>query len=134
MSKGYQLNQERQFALRGLGKDLARRAKSRCELTGAAGVPLHAWEVPPVPDWPALNETILICEEVLQALEQPDEFLAGPRWHCLAEHLWSDVPAIQVTAWRMLHFIANQELWAREALEQADLDAETLAWAGAEPL
>ena len=133
MSKGYQLNQERLFALQGLGKDLARRAKSRCELSGAAGVPLHTWEVPPAPDWPVLDCCVLVCDEVLEALQRPDEFLAGPRWHCLVERLWSDLPAVQVTAWRMLNHIAGQEIWARDALEQADLDAETLAWANAVP-
>jgi protein PhnA len=133
MSRGYQANQERLFALQGLGKDLARRAKSHCEITGIGGVPLQPWEVPPVPDYPDLDRTVLICSEVAEALDNPDT-LAGPRWHCLAERLWSDVPAVQVLAWRMLAHLAESDHWAREALEQADLAPDTLAWAQSEPL
>ena len=40
MAKGYELHQARMMALQGMGKDLTRRAKSKCELTGAAGVSL----------------------------------------------------------------------------------------------
>jgi protein PhnA len=133
MSRGYQANQDRLFALQGLGKDLARRAKSRCEITGTGGVPLQPWEVPPVLGYPDLDRTVLVCAQVAAALDRP-ETLGGPRWHCLAECLWSEVPAVQVVAWRMLASLAETEHWAREALEQADLAPETLAWAQSEPL
>ena len=54
MAKGYELHQARMMALQAISKDLARRAKSKCELTGAAGVPLRPYEVPPVGEDPAI--------------------------------------------------------------------------------
>jgi protein PhnA len=42
MAKGHETHQSRVAALQALGKDLARRAKSKCELTGVGGVPLRA--------------------------------------------------------------------------------------------
>ncbi len=76
MAKGYELHQARMMALQGIGKDLARRAKSKCELTGASGVPLRPYEVPPVGEHPDLDRTLLISEECQQALDHPSK-MAG---------------------------------------------------------
>ena len=64
------------MALQGMGKDLARRAKSKCEITGAAGVPLRPYEVPPVAAEPDIDRTLLISAECREMLEHPDR-LAG---------------------------------------------------------
>lgn len=133
MAKGHEIHQAREQALRGLGKDLARRAKSKCELTGAAGVPLVAYEVPPVEKEPSLDRTLLISGACLEVLIRP-KTLTGQAWRSLAETLWSDLPAAQVVAWRMLTVLAASEDWARTALEGAQLDDETLEWAEAAPL
>jgi protein PhnA len=128
MAKGYELHQARMMALQGLGKDLARRAKSKCELTGAAGVRLWPYEVPPAGETPELDRTLLLSEECLEMLEHPER-LAGRHWQCLVEAVWSEMPALQVVAWRLLHELAQREDWAREALEEVSLDPETEAWA-----
>jgi protein PhnA len=128
MAKGYELHQARMMALQGMGKDLARRAKSKCELTGAAGVSLRPYEVPPVGDDPDIDRTLLISEECHEMLEHPDR-LAGRHWQCLAEAVWSEMSAVQVVAWRMLGELAKREDWAREVLEEVFLDPETEAWA-----
>ena len=128
MAKGYELHQARMMALQGMGKDLARRAKSKCEITGAAGVPLWPYEVPPVGADPDIDRTLLISEECGEMLEHPER-LAGRHWQCLAEAVWSEMPAVQVVAWRMLNELAKREDWAREALEEVILDPETEAWA-----
>ena len=128
MSKGYELHQARMMALQGLGKDLARRAKSRCEITGAAGVPLWPYEVPPVGIDPDIDRTILVSEACREMLEHPDR-LHGREWQCLAETVWSDLPAAQVTAWRLLRELAKREDWAREALDGVFLDPEIEDWA-----
>jgi protein PhnA len=133
MAKGHEIHQAREQALRALGKDLARRAKSKCELTGAAGVPLVAYEVPPVEKEPSLDHTLLISGECLEALIRP-KTLKGQTWRALAETLWSDLPAAQVVAWRMLTVLAANEDWARTALEGSQLSDETLEWAEAAPL
>lgn len=128
MAKGYELHQARMMALQGMGKDLARRAKSKCELTGAAGVPLWPYEVPPAGTDPDIDRTLLISEECVEMLDHPDR-LSGRQWQCLAEAVWSEMPAVQVVAWRMLHELAKREDWAREVLEEVILDAEIEAWA-----
>jgi protein PhnA len=128
MSKGYELHQARMMALQGMGKDLTRRAKSKCEITGAAGVALWPYEVPPVPEDPDLERTLLVSPECREMLEHPDR-LSGRGWQCLAETVWSEMPAVQVVAWRMLNELAKREDWAREVLEEVFLDPEVEAWA-----
>ena len=133
MAKGYETHQSRTLALQGLGKDLARRAKSKCELTGAAGVPLRPYEVPPVADEPDIERTLLVSEACHEMLEYPRR-LKGREWQCLAEIVWSEMPAVQVVAWRMLHELAKREDWAREVIEEVFLDEEVEAWAKSEEL
>ena len=133
MAKGYEIHQARMMALQGLGKDLARRAKSKCELTGAAGVSLRSYEVPPVGEEPDIERTLLLCEQCHEMLEHPKR-LSGRTWQCLAEAVWSDMPAVQVVAWRLLHELATREDWAREVLDELFLDPEVEAWAMAEKL
>jgi protein PhnA len=128
MAKGYELHQARMMALQGMGKDLARRAKSRCEITGASGVPLWPYEVPPVGAEPDIDRTILISPSCREMLEHPER-LHGREWQCLVESVWSDMPAVQVTAWRMLRELAKREDWAREALEEVFLDPGIEEWA-----
>jgi len=128
MGKGYETHQARVSALQNLGKDLARRAKSKCELTGAAGVPLRPYEVPPVTAEPDLDRTLLLSETCHEVLERPQK-LAGRRWQCLAETIWSEMPAVQVVSWRMLSHLAKSEDWAREVIEEVFLDPEVEEWA-----
>ena len=133
MAKGYEMHQMRRTLLLGLGKDLARRAKSRCELTGAAGVPLRAYEVPPVGEMPDLERTLLLAEPCHAAIQRP-QALAGREWRCLAEAVWSDFPALQVLAWRLLGHLAQREDWAREVLAEVVLDPAIEDWARAADL
>jgi protein PhnA len=44
--------------------------------------------------------------------------------------MWSEVPAVQVVAWRMLSRLRN-ETWAVDALDMLYLSDENLAWAKA---
>jgi len=116
------------MALQSLGKDLTRRAKSKCELTGAAGAPLRPYEVPPVGEEPDIERTLLISEHCCEMLEHPER-LAGRSWQCLAEAVWSEMPAVQVVAWRMLRELAKREDWASEVLDGVFLDPEVELWA-----
>lgn len=133
MGKGFEQHQSKQLALQALGKDLARRAKSKCELTGVAGVPLRPYEVPPVTSEPDLDRTLLLSEKCHEALAKPEK-LSGRSWQCLVEMVWSEMPAIQVVSWRMLQQLAKREDWARETLEETFLDPEVEAWAKSAPL
>ncbi|MGC4017342.1 MAG: hypothetical protein QM755_22930 [Luteolibacter sp.] len=133
MAKGHEIHQARVAALQALGKDLARRAKSKCELTGASGVPLRAYEVPPVEAEPSLEHTLLVSEPCFEALDRPKS-LSGQEWRCLAETVWSELPAAQVVAWRMLKALAAREDWAREVLDEVFLDPDVQEWAESELL
>jgi protein PhnA len=128
MARGYDTNQQRKEALSALGKDLARRAKSKCELTGAAGVPLRPYEVPPVPAEPELDRILLLSEACHDALARPTA-IDSREWRCLGEAVWSDFPALQVVAWRLLNHLSNRDDWAREVLATIDLDPEIEDWA-----
>ncbi|MEO0018460.1 MAG: hypothetical protein RLZZ522_1743 [Verrucomicrobiota bacterium] len=131
MAKGYETHQQRTLALQGLGKDLARRAKSKCELTGAAGVPLRAYEVPPIPLEPELDRILLLSEACHEALARPAAMDAR-EWHCLGEAIWSEFPTLQVVAWRLLHHLAQRDDWARQTLAEVFLDPEVEDWACSE--
>lgn len=131
MAKGYDTHQLRVMALQGLGKDLARRAKSKCELTGAAGVPLRPYEVPPVPLEPELDRILLLSEVCHEALARPAS-IDSREWHCLGEAIWSDFPALQVVAWRLLNQLAKRDDWARQVLDEVFLDPATEEWARSE--
>jgi protein PhnA len=133
MGKGYELHQARAMALQGIGKDLARRAKSKCELTGAAGVSLRPYEVPPVAAEPDIDRTLLISEACHEMLDHPSR-LAGRGWQCLAETIWGEQAATQVVAWRMLNELAKREDWARDVIEEVILEPEVEAWAKSAPL
>jgi len=51
-------------------------------------------------------------------------------WKCLNESMWSEVPGVQVVAWRMLNRLRS-ETWAADLLDMLYLDDEKLAWAKA---
>lgn len=128
MAGGYQKNQERKQALSLLGKDLARRAGRKCEVCEAAGVALHPWEVPPVQDDPELERTLLLCERCTAAAE--GGALQDPAaWRCLETVMWAELPALQVTAIRLLRRLADARVdWAAVALDTAYLSDEAQAW------
>lgn len=54
----------------------------------------------------------------------------SPTGNALTSSMWSEVPAVQVMAWRMLNRLRN-ESWAAEQFDMLYLDDEKLAWAKA---
>jgi len=130
-AKGRERHLARKGALAWLGKDLTRRAKSKCEICERSGVPLQPYEVPPEPAEPQPERCVLICEACEQALEHPEKELDPSDWRCLRSSLWSEVPAVQVAVVRLLRRLAPGVDWARELLEETYLDEETQAWADA---
>lgn len=127
MAKGYDTNQQRLKALSLLGKDLARRAKSKCELSGEAGVSLKIYEVEPVPSEPDLDKCLLVSEAVLEQLQRPKS-LKPEQWRGLGELIWSEIPAQQMMAHRILSFIAKTQPWAQSILDEAYLDDAIIEW------
>ena len=131
MAKGLQKYQERRSALSMLGKDLARRSRSKCELCEAAGVPLTIYEVAPIPDEPDFEHCLMACDTCREQLENPKR-LQPDHWRCLTKAIWSEVPAVQVLALRYLRRLADQYQWAADTLEIAYLTPEVEQWAGQE--
>jgi protein PhnA len=106
---------------------LQERSDKKCELCQSAET-LKAYEVTPE-HGSSEDSTILICDKCRAQVEKKEE-LDSSHWKCLSTSMWSEVPGVQVVAWRMLNRLRN-ESWAMECLDMMYLDDEKLAWAKA---
>lgn len=106
---------------------LRQRSGNTCELCKSTQN-LSVYEVPPE-DQANTDNSILVCDTCLAQIEKKVE-LNNSHWNCLTESMWSEVPAVQVVAWRMLNRLRN-ESWAADNLDMMYLDEENLAWAKA---
>lgn len=106
---------------------LQARSESKCELCGATEG-LAVYEVPPSSKGSA-DECALICAPCREQIEEPEK-VDAQHWRCLNESMWSQVPAVQVLAWRMLKRL-SEEGWAQGLLDMLFLDEATQAWAQA---
>lgn len=98
---------------------LSERAGGVCELCGGAEG-LLAREVGPS-DLPRVERAILECQSCRT------EPVDSRHWFCLQESVWSEVPAVQVAAYRLLHGISAS--WATEQIEGLYIDDALLDWA-----
>ena len=106
--------------LQALGKDLARRSKSRCELSGARGG-LSAVDLRG-PDFEPELEHVVLVTPALEKMLQGGPLMLPLNY--LVDAVWSSEPAVRGAAVRLLDRI--DEPWARDAIENAHLmDATT---------
>ena len=70
MAKGYDEHIERKNKVNSFGRELTRRAKSKCELCEATGVSLSVYEVPPVKGDPEIERCIFICDECRDKIDR----------------------------------------------------------------
>jgi len=70
---------------------------------------------------------VVLCATCRQGVEGDLE--DAPHWRCLNDAIWSPDPAVQVTAFRLLHRMP--EAWATELLDIAYLEPDVLGWAEA---
>ena len=114
MAKGQAKHQTYVDALNLLGKDLARRAKSKCELSGEPGtleiVDLEGSDVEP-----SLEHVVMVSEEVAGYLN--GRTVSGGAVRYLENAGGSTEPAIRRAAIRILECI--DEPWALEAIDNA---------------
>lgn len=110
-------------AYEALGKDLARRARSRCELCGQARS-LKVLPIPP-PEEPDLDAAILACEECRDLVEvgriaEPDAL------RFLETAAWSETAPVQVAAVRLLRRLQKEleVTWAADTLDSLWLPDE----------
>ena len=68
MAKGHDRHVARQTEVSGLGKDLSRRARSKCELCNQSGS-LRPIELTPLPDEPNIDWAALLCPQCIKAIE-----------------------------------------------------------------
>ena len=108
-------------------KELHARSESKCELCSATAN-LSIYEVPPESNGNS-EQSVLICETCKEQIEDPEKMDAN-HWRCLNDSMWSQVPVVQVMAWRMLTRLSS-EGWPQDLLDMLYLDDELLAWAQA---
>ena len=108
-------------------KELVNRSGSKCELCGANdNLKVHL--VPPK----SIENTencILLCDNCLKQIETKEDIDIN-HWRCLNDSMWSQIPAIQVMAWRILNRI-KAEGWPQDLLDMLYLEEDVLAWAKA---
>ena len=110
-----------------IDKTLIERSNSSCELCSSTE-DLGVYGVPPNADG-GVDQSIYICHKCREQIEDPSKMDAN-HWRCLNDSMWSEVPAVQVIAWRMLTRLRT-EGWPADLLEMLYLDEETLEWAKA---
>ncbi len=106
-------------------KELTARSGSKCELCGATDN-LTSFEVAPLQNNNS-DDYVMVCGTCNEQLLDPEK-ITPVHWHCLNDSMWSEVPAVQVVAWRMLHQLKG-ESWPQGLLDMLYLNEETLAWA-----
>ena len=112
-------------------QELQTRSESKCELCSATEN-LEVYEVPASPD-NGTDSCVLICATCRQQIETPEKIDAN-HWRCLNDSMWSQVPAVQVMAWRILTRLSTDERtggWPQDLLDMLYLDDAILNWANA---
>jgi len=106
---------------------LITRSKSKCELCGSIEN-LVVYNIPPdsnnTPD-----QSAYLCEICIDQINNSNN-IDPNHWRCLNDSMWSQVPGIQVLAWRMLTRLSN-EGWPQDLLDMLYLDDDMLNWAKA---
>ena len=98
-----------------------------CELCASAES-LKAYPVAPTSDGSAA-QNVHACETCIDQLENPER-VDSNHWRCLNDSMWSQEPAVQVVAWRMLNRLKG-EGWPGDLLDMMYMEEGTLSWAKA---
>jgi len=106
---------------------LQQRSESKCELCSATDN-LAVYEIPPDASTD-VDKCAYLCSVCIKQIEEPKNMDVN-HWRCLNDSMWSQVPAVQVMAWRMLTRL-SAEGWPQDLLEMLYLDDDTLSWAKA---
>lgn len=108
-----------------LEETLLQRSENKCELCSSSN-PTSLYEAAYAPHHDA-DGCFMICAKCQAQIEKKEE-LDNKHWSCLTMSMWSEVPAIQVSSWRMLNRLRD-ESWAMENLDMMYLDEASLEWA-----
>lgn len=105
---------------------LLARSQSQCELCTASDA-IAPFVVSPHTQL-TVDHGVILCDTCKTQIDDPSVIDAN-HWRCLNESMWSQVPAVQVLAWRQLHVLAEQHSWAQDLLDMMYLEPEVQQWA-----
>jgi hypothetical protein len=111
-----------------LGKDLTRRSRGKCELCEAQDQN-RPFELAPFPEDPELERTLLACGRCRGWLERGK--IDPVQAHFLSSAVWSEEPAVQLAAARLL--LVNDGMgdpWVRDTLEAIGFDPTSMELSG----
>jgi protein PhnA len=103
---------------------ISERASGKCEICGNS----QQLEIYPVPPKEGITEeeVVVLCEVCKTSIEE-ENYTESNHWRCLAESIWSPVPAVQVLSFRILK--ALNLPWAQDVLSSVYLDDALIVWA-----
>ena len=110
-----------------LEEQIQQRSENKCELCGSENN-IQLYDVLPQ-SGRDVDNCIMACAKCIAPVEKKEE-LDSEHWKVLTETMWSEVPGVQVVAWRMLNRLRN-ESWASDQLDMLYLDDQVLEWAKA---
>ena len=123
MSKGFERNQEHLAQLNALGRELTRRAKSKCEFCNSAGKKLVIYEAILNKQAVNIEHCLFICEDCLALLQHPPKQNQS-QLHFLSNTIWSDTPIVKALAIAELQKLAPVIPWTQELLDSAYIEPE----------
>ena len=124
MAKGYDQHMERKNKVNSFGRELTRRAKSKCELCEATGVSLSVFEVPPVKEEPEVERCIFICDECRDKLERVKKAKEND-FRFLSNSMWSEVDMVRALSIVLLKEMSKKYSWAEVILADLYIDEAT---------
>jgi len=104
---------------------LLQRSGSKCELCGSESN-LSVYALPPEEDNSA-EKSVLMCDTCQAQINQSAP-MDDNHWRCLNDSMWSQEPAVQVLAWRLLKSLSAAS-WAQDLLDMLYLEPEMQTWA-----
>lgn len=105
--------------------NISTRSANKCELC-SSDTDLELFIVPPkTTDNP--DHAAYLCKTCRQQITDPATMDAN-HWRCLNDSMWSQIPAIQVLAYRILTTLRH-EGWPADLLEMLYLEDDIIAWA-----
>ena len=111
-----------------LEQDLRDRSGNVCELCSST-TDLDIYAVPDSPDNATADTHIFACGTCRTQL-QDAELVEANHWRCLNDSMWSQVPAVQVVAYRMLNQLKGQG-WPQDLLDMMYMEDDVKEWAKA---
>ncbi|OAN12974.1 PhnA domain protein [Photobacterium jeanii] len=105
---------------------LKERSESKCELCSSDNN-LSVYEVPASPDQTA-GCCVMVCDTCRGQIEDADTVEAN-HWRCLNDSMWSQTPAVQIMAYRMLNRLSASESWAQDLKDMMYMEEDMIEWA-----